>query len=485
MKPQKILFVASEVAPFYKTGGLADVVGSLPKALAKKGMDVRVVMPKYQGLASKYRNALKSIGNGQVDMLFRAIGFEIFILREEDVTFYFIEHNVYFEREGYYGYPDDGERFTFFSKAALEMLPIIGFKPDVLHAHDWQTSATTFLLRSYYLHHPFYRDIKTVFTIHNMKYQGVFPKEVIHSLLGIDWEHFTHLRLEFFDQVNYLKGAINYSDVVTTVSNTYSEEILHDFFAENLGGTLRNRSHALKGIVNGIDYTIYDPSTDKKIFHPFDCNDRTGKAINKAQLQAQLGLPQRSNVPVFALITRLVEQKGLDLIDHVFHEILMHDIQFIILGTGEYRYEEMFKNFAYAFPEKVSANISFNNVLAHRIYAGSDFFVMPSLFEPCGLSQIISMRYGTIPIVRETGGLKDTVIPYNEYTQEGTGLSFTHYNAHELLDTVKRSIDLYQKPEQFEKLQVNAMQQDFSWEHSATLYADIYNQLFADIYATS
>jgi starch synthase len=477
MRKIKVLMVSSEVAPYSKTGGLADVAGSLPKALSKQNLDIRVVMPKYGNLSPKYKKQLISIGNGDVDMLFRRIGFEIHTLKEDQVTYYFIEHNQYFEREGYYGYGDDGERFTFFCKAVLEMLPIIGFQPDILHANDWQTAITNFLLRANHLHHPFYRDIKTVLTIHNMKYQGVFPKEVLHTLLGSGWEHFTYDRIEFYDQVNYLKAALHYSDAITTVSKTYAEEIQYDFYAENLGGSIRSRSNALHGIVNGIDTTVYNPTQDAKIFQTYDSQNLKGKYVNKQMLQEYLHLPQIPHVPIIAMITRLVTQKGIDLLEHIFKELLEWDVQFVILGTGEYRYEEMFKYYAEILPHKVSASILYDDTLSHRIYAGSDLFLMPSLFEPCGLSQLIAMRYGTIPIVRETGGLKDTVIPYNPYTGMGTGITFTNYNAHELKDAIRRATEIYHRRYDFRELMQNAMAQDFSWDASAQKYVHLYESL--------
>jgi starch synthase len=477
MSKLKLLYVSSEVAPFSKTGGLADVAGSLPLALAKQNIDVRVVMPKFHDLAPKYKKELKSIGDGSIDMLFRAIGFEIFMLKENDVTYYFIEHNLYFNREGYYGYGDDGERFTFFCKAVLEMLPVIGFQPNIIHANDWQTAITNFLLRSNYLNHEFYKEMKTVFTIHNMKYQGVFPKDIMHSLLSTSWEHFTYDRIEFYDQVNYLKAAINYSDVITTVSKTYAEEINHDFFAENLGGTIRARSNSLHGILNGIDFKIFNPETDPKIFKNYSSHTLEGKSINKLRLQESLDLPTDPAVPMIGLVTRLVEQKGIDLIEGILGELIDLNLQLVIIGTGEYRYEEMFKYYSTTYPHKVHAEIKYDDTLAHRIYAGSDMFLVPSLFEPCGLSQMISMRYGTVPIVRETGGLKDTVIPYNKYTGEGTGFSFSNYNAHELLFIIKDALNLYQDTETFKKLVVNGMNKDFSWDHSALEYIKLYKNL--------
>lgn len=477
MSKLKVLFVSSEVSPFSKTGGLADVAGSLPKALAKKGVDVRVVMPKYKNIPQKYQKKIMSLGNGSANICYGTSGFEIHTYEEDGIIYYFIEHNLYFERDGYYGYGDDGERFTFFCKAALEMLPIANFKPDVIHSNDWQTAAINLLLKANYIHGDFYKNIKTIFTIHNMKYQGVFPKEVMDSLLGVSWEHFTYERVEFHDQVNYLKAAINYSDAITTVSKTYADEIKHDFFAENLGGSVRDRENDLYGIVNGIDYDVFNPATDPKIFANFHANDLRGKYVNKKNLQEYLGLPVKANTPVISVITRLIAQKGLDLIGAIINDLLQQDIQLIILGAGEYRYEEMFKYYAHAFPEKVSSNIKYDDYLANRIYAGSDMFLMPSLFEPCGLSQIISMRYGTVPVVRETGGLKDTVIPYNKYTGEGTGFSFANYNAHDMLTVLDSAISTYHEREEWRGIIMNGMNQDFSWAHSAEEYISLYNKI--------
>jgi starch synthase len=480
MSELKVLLVSPEVAPFSKTGGLADVAGSLPKALAKKGVDVRVVMPKFKNLPQKYQKLLKSLGSGYVDICYRTNGFEIHTYSEDGVTYYFIEHNIYFDRDGYYGYGDDGERFTFFCKAALEMLPIANFKPDIIHSNDWQSGVVSLLLKAKYAYSDFYKDIKTVFTIHNMKYQGVFPKEIMNSLLGISWEHFTYDKIEFYDQVNYLKAAINYSDAVTTVSKTYADEIKHDFFAENLGGTIRTKSDNLYGIVNGIDYDVFNPATDHKIFANFDINDLKGKYTNKRMLQEFLGLPVSPNTPIIGLVTRLVENKGLDLIGAVITDLLQHDIQIVVLGSGEYRYEEMLKYYAHAYPTKVSVNIKYDDYLSHRIYAASDMFLMPSQFEPCGLSQIISMRYGTVPIVRETGGLKDTVIPYNKFTGEGTGFSFSNYNAHEMLSVIENAISKYHEREEWRNIIMNGMKIDFSWSNSANEYIDLYHKLLTN-----
>lgn len=477
MDKLKVLLVSSEVAPFSKTGGLADVAGSLPKALAADEIDIRVVMPKVRHIPQKALKSMKSVANGYVNILFATSGFEVFSLEENGVTYYFIEHNQYFDREGYYGYGDDGERFTFFAKAVLEMLPLVRFQPDVIHTNDWQTAALNLLLKANYSYGDFYKNIRTVFSIHNMKYQGVFPKEIMDSLLGVSWEHFTYDRVEFYDQVNFMKAGIVYADAIATVSKTYVEEIKQDYYAENLGNAVRSRGNDLYGIVNGIDVDTFNPATDPKIFVNYDKNRLRGKYENKRMLQESLGLPVRSNVPLIGMITRMVTQKGIDLIGYILHEILQDDIQFVFLGAGEYRYEEMLKYYASSFPQKVSSHILYDDTLAHRIYAGADMFLMPSLFEPCGLSQMIGLRYGTVPIVRETGGLKDTVIPYNMYTGEGTGFSFSNYNAHEMKDCIHRAISVYHEREVWRELVMNGMEQDFSWNKSAREYADLYRKI--------
>jgi starch synthase len=485
MSKMKVLYVSPEVLPFAKTGGLADVAGALPKSLAKNNIDIRVIMPKYKNIPDKFVNKMLSIATGTVDILFREVGFEVYFLEENNVKYYFIEHKVYFERDGYYGYNDDGERFTFFSKAVLETLPLINFQPDIIHSNDWQTGVISLLLKANYEHLNFYKNIKTVFTIHNIKYQGVFPKEVVNSLLGISWDHFQYDKLEFFDQVNYLKAGTTYSDVVNTVSKSYAKEIQFDFFAENLGDVIRSRSHNLYGIVNGIDFDVFNPETDENIFAKYSYKDLKGKYINKANLQKLLKLPEKNNVPVIGLVSRLVDHKGLDLIECVLEEILAQDVQVVVLGAGEYKYEEMFKYFAFKYPEKLSANIMYNSVLAQRIYAGCDMFLMPSLFEPCGLGQLISLRYGTVPIVRETGGLKDTITPYDEFTGKGNGFSFANYNAHDMLFTINKAIKTFHEREHWREIILTGMQEDFSWNHSALEYISLYKKVFDESKPTS
>ncbi len=473
----KVLFAASEVVPFAKTGGLADVAGSLPKCLRKLGVDVRVVMPKYRSIPCEYVEKMEYLGYIYVDISWRHQYCGIFRLVHEGVVLYFIDNEYYFKREGLYGSPDEAEQFTFFSKAIIEMLPAIDFKPDIVHLNDWQTAIASTLLKTHYSNDSFYRSIKTILTIHNLKYQGVFPKSVLSDLLSLGWEHFTPYGLEFYDQVNFLKAGIVYSDIINTVSRTYAQEIKNDFFGEQLQDSILRRSNDLYGIVNGIDYENNNPATDKRIYANYDLAHIHNKYTNKEKLQETLGLPIRKDVPLIGIITRLVAQKGLDLIQFVLDDILSLDIQLVVLGSGEAVYEEMFKKSALTYPDKVSANITYDSILAQRIYAGSDMFLMPSLFEPCGLGQLFSLRYGSIPIVRETGGLNDTVDSYNQYTKTGNGFSFSNYNSHDMLYTIKRAIHFYHDKFAWDSLIKNAMTQDFSWDKSAGEYIDLYKKL--------
>lgn len=480
MSTLKILFAASEVVPFAKTGGLADVAGSLPKALKKLGADIRVVMPKYKTIPQSFADKMENIGYMYVNMGWRRQYCGILKLKHEGVTFYFLDNEYYFKRDGLYGYNDEGEQFTFFSKALIEMLPIIDFQPDIIHCNDWQTGIVSLLLDAHYKQHDFFSNIKTVFTIHNLKYQGIFSKEVLTELLGLGWEYFTVDGIEFYDQVNFLKAGLAFSNKITTVSRTYADEIKYDFFGENLANMVKKRSTDLYGIVNGIDFEQNNPATDKRLFANYDADHLEGKYKNKKMLQESLGLPVNNDIPVIGIISRLVDQKGFDLIEYVLGDILKEDLQLVILGSGEQKYEHMFKAAAYHHPEKISSNIKYDGVLAQRIYAGSDMFLMPSLFEPCGLSQLFSLRYGTIPIVRETGGLKDTIQPYNEFTGEGNGFSFANYNAHDMLHTIKRALYFYQNSDIWNMLVRRGMSLDFSWEKSAKEYMEIYNNMTGD-----
>lgn len=478
----KVLYVASEAVPFVKTGGLADVAGSLPKELKQKGVDVRVVIPKYSGIKEEYRNNMEHIYDGEINVSWRKKYLGIDRYDYKDVPFYFIDNQEYFYREGYYGYPDDVERFTFFCRAVLEMLPHIDFWPDVIHMNDWQTGLISVYLKLEHNKDVRYNKIKTVYTIHNLKYQGRFWKGYLPDVLGLDWKYFNNGDLEYFDDINFMKGAIVYSDKVTTVSRSYAKEIQDPYYGEGLEGMLQKRDADLSGIINGLDYEDYNPETDKYIFKNFDVHNAiAAKGNNKEALQKKLGLPVNRKIPMIGMVTRLVEAKGLDLVTRILDELLEYEnVQFVILGTGDRQYEDWFKGLVWRYPKKVSANIFFNNELAHQIYAASDLFLMPSQYEPCGIGQLIALRYGTVPIVRATGGLKDTVEAYNNYTQTGNGFSFNNYNAHELLFSIKRAIDGIADEGKHIHLVENAMTADYSWEESAKQYKELYNSLKAE-----
>ena len=474
----KVLYVASEAVPFVKTGGLADVAGSLPKALLKEDVDIRVIMPKYGAIGKEYIDSMEHVYDGELEVAWRSkyIGLDKLVL--ENVTYYFVDNQEYFNREGFYGYDDDAERFSFFSRAVLNLLPAMDFWPDVIHTNDWHAGLVNVFLKLEHMEDERYQNIKTLYTIHNLKYQGVFPKDIMPDVLGLDWKYFNNGDLEFFDAVNFMKGGIIYADYVSTVSKTYAKEIQYEYFGEHLDGLLRSRKDDLFGIVNGIDYDVYNPMTDKNLFETYDVDSPDRKRDNKVALQKLLGLPEDRRMPVVALVSRLVAAKGLDLIVRMMDEILMHeDIQFIVLGTGDKEYEDWFKGLAWRFPHKVSANIRFSNELAQRIYAGADIFLMPSNYEPCGIGQIVAMRYGTIPVVRETGGLKDTVQQYDKYTQTGNGFVFSDYNAHEMMYALKKALGSYANYAEWNQIVHNAMATDFSWTNSAKEYKKLYEQL--------
>ena len=473
----KVLFVAGEAFPFAKTGGLADVVGSLPKYLRKLGIDARVMIPKYSDIPDIYKEAAVTIHTMTVPVGWRNQYCGIQEINYQGVPIYFIDNEDYFKRPGLYGYFDEAERFAFFCRAVLDSLPHIDFIPQVIHCHDWHTGMVSALLKTQYRYNPIYKHVKTVFTVHNLKYQGVFPASVLWDLFGLSGEHFNAEGLEFYGNVSYIKAGLAYADLISTVSYTYMWEIQTPFYGESLDGLLSRRRHELYGIINGIDYEEYNPVDDPHIFVNYDVDSTDKRSENKACLQQYLGLPQREDIPLVAIVSRLVSQKGLDLVARVLGEILNLDVQLVVLGTGEAIYENMFKNAAYWFPQKVSANIYFDNTLAHRIYAGSDMLLVPSLFEPCGLTQLISMRYGCLPVVRETGGLKDTVQSFNEYTGEGNGFSFTDYNAHDMLNTIGRAVYFYKQQEVWQKLVRQCMTTDYSWSASAKEYVRMYATL--------
>lgn len=472
----KILHVAAESVPFAKTGGLADVVGSLPRELIKQGLDVRVIMPKYRNISSHLKEDIvfKRMINVPVGWKSQYCGIEETTL--DGVTFYFIDNEYYFGREGLYGYWDEAERFSFFCRGVLEALPSLGFSPEIIHCHDWHAGLISLFLKTHFADNPFYKNIRSVCTIHNLNYQGIYPKKVLNELLDLGDEYFTPEGLEFYGQVNFLKAGLVFSDCLTTVSRTYAQEIKDPFYGVNMEGILQRRSQELYGIINGIDYEVYDPMTDPEVFFPFRRSTQK-KQKNKLKLQDILNLPQNVDIPVIAFVSRLVEQKGLDLIIEVLDEILEMDVQLVVLGTGECGYEKKLLEKSRLFPKKMSVNIMFADSLARKIYAGSDMFLMPSIFEPCGIGQLIALRYGSIPIVRETGGLKDTIQSFNEYTGEGNGFSFSNINAHDMLHTIRRAVYFYHQKKIWTKIVTNAVKADYSWKKSAAEYVELYNKL--------
>lgn len=477
---KRILFVASECVPFVKTGGLADVVGSLPKYINKEEYDVRVMLPKYLAIPDRYVENMVYKNHFYMELAWRSQYVGIFELEYLGITFYFIDNEFYFCGEKPYGnIYEDIEKFAFFSKAALSSLSVIDFRPDIIHCHDWQTGLIPVYLKDLFMGNEFYQSIKTIMTIHNLKFQGVWDMKTVKDITGLSEHLFTSDKLEAYGDANYLKGGIAYADYVTTVSATYAEEIKSSFFGEGLDGLMRARSSALVGIVNGIDYEEYNPETDSLIFKKYNPrNFRKEKVKNKRELQKELGLQVNDKKFMVGIVSRLTDQKGLDLIDYVIEEICSEDTQLVILGTGEAKYEQLFRHFAWKYPERVSANIFYSEDLSHKIYASCDAFLMPSLFEPCGLSQLMSLRYGTVPIVRETGGLRDTVDAFNEYDSVGTGFSFANYNAHEMLDTLRYAKHIfYNKKREWNTLVDRGMEKDFSWNNSAQLYEELYDRL--------
>lgn len=478
---KKILFASSEAVPFIKTGGLADVAGSLPKYFPKESYDVRVVVPKYLCMDPKYKENMELIAECQVQLNWRTQYAGVYQLVESGVTFYFIDNEYYFAGPAPYGQIyQDAEKFGYFSKAVLTILPEIGFQPDIIHCHDWQTGLVSVFLEAQFRSNPFYRHMRTVYTIHNMKFQGRWYVDAIRDVTGLDSSYFTMDKLESYGNANLLKGGIVYSDFVTTVSDTYAKEIQSTEGGEGLDGLMRAKSFALSGIVNGLDYDVFNPKTDPVIAQKLDKDVPAYKKANKLALQKECGLSESENAFLIGMVSRLTDQKGFDLVDYMMDEILGDDrIQIVVLGTGEQRYEDMFRYFAGKYPGRVSANIRYSEDFAHRIYAGCDAFLMPSLFEPCGLSQLMSMRYGTVPLVRETGGLKDTVEAYNEFEHTGTGFSFHNYNAHEMLYMIRYACKIFfDYRHEWNDIVLRGMEQDYSWKASAMKYAQIYDGLW-------
>lgn len=477
-KKMQIVFASAECAPFVKTGGLGDVAGSLPAALVRAGAEVIVMVPKYATIKDEYKAQMEHFADFYVSLGWRNEYCGLEKLEHDGVTYMFVDNERYFARDYPYGFFDDGERFAFFSKAITESLQHLpeGFECDILHCNDWQTALAPVFLREFYQGLPLYDRVKTVFSIHNVAFQGQFSDTVMEDILGV--AHIpaaaTQLRCDACS-INYMLGALHYADAITTVSPTYAGEIQTPEFGEGLDGVLRERSYALQGILNGIDVAGFDPATDKRIAANYTVEDRSGKAVCKAKLQEELGLEVRDDRPLMVMVTRLTRQKGMDLVMYALDRILSGGVQVAVLGTGDRDYEDGLRYFQDKYPGTMAARIEFDPALSQRMYAAADMFLMPSKFEPCGLSQIIAMRYGTLPIVRETGGLKDTVIPYNEFTGEGTGFSFTNFNGDEMGDAVFRAARLFwDNREAWNQLVTQAMSQDFSWTRSADKYLDLY-----------
>ena len=479
MKKINILFAASECAPFIKTGGLADVVGSLPISVNTSKYEMRVIMPKYSALPKEYTEKMEYMGNFNVPLGWRNQYCGLFKLKLGKLICYFIDNEYYFKRDRIYGEFDDGERFAFFSKAICEAILHMDFDPDVLHCNDWQTALAPVFLREFYREPEKTKDIKTVFTIHNIKFQGMFSEMLLGDILGLASTPAAWQLLQNKDTVNFMLGALCYSDRITTVSPSYAEEICTPYYGEDLDFILNKRRDILSGILNGIDTKVYDPKKDKALPFKYSLEDLDGKKKDKKSLQEETGLPVKEEVPLFSLISRLTEQKGLDLVTYILPHICEREMQLIILGVGDKKYEEAFSWYAERHPDKIVFLQKFDENLSHRIYSGSDAFFMPSRFEPCGLSQMMAMRYGTLPIVRETGGLRDSVMPYNKYTGEGTGFSFANFNAHELLGALDEALTLwYNDKKSWDHLVSNAMNADFSWKASAKKYRQLYDSLF-------
>ena len=474
----KILFVGAEAVPFISTGGLGDVLGSLPQAIASvnKNADVRVVLPLYQKIKEKYASELEYVGNTTVGLSWRNQYCGIYKCEMGGVIYYFIDNEYYFKRGSVYGDFDDAERFAFFGKAVLDIMPVIDFYPDIMHTNDWQSASSVIYLKRKYFMNPYYCDIKTIYTIHNIDYQGIFSMSILGDVFGLDCFGDRSI-VEYNGNINLTKGAIVCADVVSTVSQKYANEIQTEFYSSGLHYILHQYSDKLTGIVNGIDVNYYNPSNDTVIAEKFSSNDLSGKTECKRQLQEMCGLETNPDIPVVSMISRLASHKGFDLVKFILPEMLDLGIQFVLLGTGEYELEEYFKSIQARYPDKVKVFLEFNKDLSKKIYAGSDIFLMPSKSEPCGLSQMICSAYGTVPVVRETGGLYDTIKPYNIYNGEGNGFTFANYNAHEMKDALQRAVELYNNKKKWTMLVKTAMETDFSWNVSANKYIEMYRNV--------
>ncbi|TJY44488.1 glycogen synthase GlgA [Cohnella pontilimi] len=472
----RVLFAASEAVPLVKTGGLADVVGALPKALAKRGVDVTVMLPKYGEISKDVTDRAVYLGYTFVQMGWRRQYCGVLEIIEDGIRYLLLDNEYYFNRGYLYGYGDEAERFTFFSFAVLDSLQVLSEMPDIIHCHDWQTGLIPMLLRTRYANRPGYRDIRTVFTVHNLKYQGVFPRELLQDLLSAGDDLFTEDKLEFYGAASCMKAGLRYADKLTTVSPTYAREIQTETYGEKLDGLLRERAADLYGIVNGIDTDEFDPMKDPHVPVPYR-DSRAKKRQNKIALQQELGLQADGSVPVIGIVSRLVDQKGLDLVIEALPELMEENIQIVILGAGEPALEATLQEAVQRYPGRLAVWFGFNEGLARRIYAGSDIYLMPSKFEPCGLSQLIALRYRTVPIVRETGGLCDTVESFNEYTGTGNGFSFGPASAHDLLFTVRRALFFYRDENAWAKILANGAKRNYGWDNSAREYERLYREL--------
>lgn len=473
----KILYAGSEALPFAASGGLGDVLGSLPAAIKEKypDADVRVVMPLYGSVSDEYRRDMKRECETTVRLAWRTQYCGIYSYEYKGVTFYFIDNEYYFKRPSLYGSFDDGERFAFFGRAILDLMHRVDFFPDVLHCNDWQTASAVLYLRTLYGGDGRYRAVKAVYTIHNIEYQGVYGTEILGDVFGLG----TNVRgvVEYDGDINLTKSAIVCADAVTTVSPHYAEEIQTEFYSHGLYHVLRLYKDKLSGIINGIDFDYYNPETDSEIAKNFSAKAYSGKHECKTELQRIMGLEENPDTPIVAMISRLVKHKGVDLVERVIEEYLGDDVQFVVLGTGDYAYEEFFTNLSHRYPSKVAVSLQFNKSLSKKIYAGADMFLMPSQSEPCGLSQMIASRYGAVAIVRETGGLSDSITPYNEFTNEGIGFTFSNYNAHDMLYTMRYATSMYRDKKRWTSLMRRAMKTDFSWGASAEKYMSLYEGL--------
>lgn len=474
----KLLFVAAEAAPFAKTGGLGDVIGALPKSLVKHGHEVAVILPYYDLVDAKFGHQIEDCFHFTVSVGWRQQYAGVKYCQRDGVHFFFIDNQDYFFRGSVYGYWDDGERFAFFQQAALEVIEKLDFTPDVLHVHDYHTAMIPFLLKEKYHWIQAYRAIKTVFTIHNIEFQGQYDSGMLGDLFGVGSERYDDGSLRWDNCLNWMKAGLLYADRITTVSPSYAQEIQTPTFGKGLDPVIRMVSGKLTGIVNGIDTEVLNPESDPLISYPFSKDDLSGKARNKSSLQKRLGLPVRDDVPLVGIVSRLTDQKGFDLVVAELQHILQLDLQIVMLGTGYTNYEQTFLWFAEYYPDKLSSNITFDIGLAQEIYAASDLFLMPSAFEPCGLSQLMAMRYGSLPIVREVGGLKDTVEPYNQYTGQGTGFGFETFSGYWLIKTLEEALRVYKTDQSsWKNLQQEAMSRDFSWETASLIYENLYQEL--------